>query len=91
MKPTGKESSKGSSSRKTLSKVKKKIEPCWISRTKIPAQNLVTRIFHREIHKYPRRHLSQIRSFYQNITPNFTITNVYKPPCFLRKFSPDGK
>ena len=23
--------------------------------------------------------------------PNFTLVNVEKPPCFLRKFSPDAK
>lgn len=58
---------------------------------KIPAQNLVVRLFHREIHRKPRQHEHSNRYFYQNITPNFTVTNVQKPPCFLRKFSPDGR
>lgn len=57
----------------------------------IPPQNLVVRLSHREIHRYPRRHQHSNRYFYQNITPNFTVTNIQKPPCFLRKFSPDGR
>lgn len=31
------------------------------------------------------------RNFYRHIFPNFTVVNVEKPPCFLRKFSPDGR
>ena len=39
-----------------------------------------------------RRHsLNTVRGFHLNIVPNFTLVNVEKPPCFLRKFSPDGK
>lgn len=59
--------------------------------SRIPPQNLVVRLFHREIHKYARRHNHSNRYFYQNITPNFTLTNVEKPQVFLRKFSPDGR
>ncbi|KAG0713128.1 DET1 [Chionoecetes opilio] len=58
---------------------------------RIPAQNLVVRLFHREIHKNSQYQAHANRSFYQNIAPNFTVTNVQKPPCFLRKFSPDGR
>jgi de-etiolated-1 len=30
------------------------------------------------------------RGFSTNILPNYTLVNVEKPPCFVRKFSPDG-
>ncbi|ESO92436.1 hypothetical protein LOTGIDRAFT_121100 [Lottia gigantea] len=58
---------------------------------KIPNQNIVTRLIRRETH-LPKQgtHFHQARRFYTNVFPNFTITNVEKPPCFLRKFSPDG-
>ncbi|KAK4304832.1 hypothetical protein Pmani_023236 [Petrolisthes manimaculis] len=58
---------------------------------RIPPQNLVVRLFHREIHKQSHSQLHTDRCFYHNVTPNFTVTNVQKPPCFLRKFSPDGR
>lgn len=60
---------------------------------KIPAQNIVSRLIRREIFGYvrPGTHFHVVREFYQNVHPNFTIVNVEKPPCFLRKFSPDGK
>ncbi|XP_034255065.1 DET1 homolog [Thrips palmi] len=60
---------------------------------KIPAQNIVNRLIRREIYGYvrPGTHFHVVREFYQNVHPNFTIVNVEKPPCFLRKFSPDGK
>lgn len=31
------------------------------------------------------------RPLLQNVVPNFTVVNIDKPPCFLRKFSPDGR
>lgn len=40
---------------------------------------------------FPGTHVHNARQFYQNVFPNFTVMNVEKPPCFLRKFSPDGK
>ena len=33
----------------------------------------------------------KMATFLAQIFPNFTIVNVEKPPCFLRKFSPDGR
>jgi len=39
----------------------------------------------------PNTHHHVARKFYCNILPNFTIIDVEKPPCFLRKFSPDGR
>lgn len=58
----------------------------------IPPQNIVNRLMIREIYgaKKPGTHIHVARSFHQNVFPNFTIINVEKPPCFLRKFSPNG-
>ena len=62
---------------------------------KISPQNIVIRLKQRETSCSARPgmqgHFHICRSFYQNIVPNFTVVNVEKPPCFLRKFSPDGK
>lgn len=60
---------------------------------KIKPQNIVIRLMNREIYgsKKPGSHFHVVREFYQNVFPNLTIVNVEKPPCFLRKFSPDGK
>ena len=51
------------------------------------SQNLATKLFHREIGRGSRFS----RHFYSNFYPNLTLVNVEKPPCFLRKFTPDGK
>ncbi|KAK8756532.1 hypothetical protein V5799_000767 [Amblyomma americanum] len=60
---------------------------------KIPIQNIVLRLQYREIYAAKQNvsplHVS--RRLHQNACPNFTVVNVEKPPCFLRKFSPDGK
>ncbi|XP_050307622.1 DET1 homolog isoform X2 [Anthonomus grandis grandis] len=56
-------------------------------------ENIVIRLGNRQIYGC-RKHGTQLhttRQFYQNIFPNFTVINVEKPPCFIRKFSPDGK
>nr|CAG4650790.1 EOG090X028J [Simocephalus serrulatus]SVE94110.1 EOG090X028J [Simocephalus serrulatus] len=58
---------------------------------KIPAQNVVIRLIKRETYVKPGNHYHVCRSFYQSVVPNFTIVNIEKPPCFLRKFTPDGK
>lgn len=60
---------------------------------KIPPQNVVIRLINRQTFSYrkPGTHFHTARQFYQNVFPNFTVINVEKPPCFLRKFSPDGK
>lgn len=62
-------------------------------RKKRHPENIVIRLANRETHgsRKPATQLHTIRQFYQNVFPNFTIINVEKPPCFLRKFSPDGK
>jgi len=60
---------------------------------KIPPQNIVIRLRCRQMYgsSYRRRQVNTGRGFYTNIFPDFTLVNVEKPPCFLRKFSPDGK
>lgn len=55
---------------------------------KIKPQNIVNRLINREMYGSKK---SSHTEFYQCIFPNFSIVNVDKPPCFLRKFSPDGK
>lgn len=58
----------------------------------IPNQNLVYRLFDRQTHGSSKgNHFNKIRRLYTNVFPNCTVVNVEKPPCFLRKFSPDGK
>lgn len=68
-------------------------EPCPIKPRKIGPQNIVLRLKRRETFgcSYPGTHVHCARQFYQNVFPNFTVMNVEKPPCFLRKFSPDGR
>ncbi|XP_014609784.1 PREDICTED: DET1 homolog [Polistes canadensis] len=68
-------------------------EPFPIKPRKFGPQNIVVRLRRRETFgcPYPGTHVHNARQFYQNVFPNFTIMNVEKPPCFLRKFSPDGK
>ena len=68
------------------------VPPGLVSR-KIPSQNVSTRLMFREMYgpRYRRNSLNTMRGFHLNIVPNFTLVNVEKPPCFLRKFSPDGK
>ncbi|XP_046469858.1 DET1 homolog [Neodiprion pinetum] len=68
-------------------------EQCPISPRRIGPQNIVVRLRRREILgcRYPGSHPIVTRQFYQNVFPNFTVVNVEKPPCFLRKFSPDGR
>ncbi|XP_054717126.1 DET1 homolog [Uloborus diversus] len=64
-----------------------------IYRRKIPNQNIVARLIKRET-CFVKPSVSPyyaVRYFHQNVVPNYTIVNIEKPPCFLRKFSPDGK
>ena len=60
---------------------------------RIPSQNVVSRLISREMFgpSHRRTSLNTTRGFHTNIFPDFTLVNVEKPPCFLRKFSPDGK
>ena len=63
-----------------------------IPHRKIPPQNVVLRLRERETFSArPGSHFHVARRFYNNVFPNFTVTNVEKPPCYLRKFSPSGR
>lgn len=59
---------------------------------KIPKQNIIYRLLNRE--RFGTERKSSVpgsRRFYLSILPNFTVVNVEKPACFLRKFSPNGQ
>jgi de-etiolated-1 len=60
---------------------------------RLDTQNILPRLFSREINgsRHKRNSLNSTRGFYTNVCPNYTLVNVEKPPCFLRKFTPDGK
>ncbi|XP_011331843.2 DET1 homolog isoform X2 [Ooceraea biroi] len=75
------------------SKIEVVTGPCPLKPRKINPQNVVVRLRQRETMgcSFPGTHVHCARQFYQNVFPNFTVMNVEKPPCFLRKFSPDGK
>lgn len=56
-----------------------------------PSQNIIHRLNERQLGlQFKCVPFHATRLFYQNIVPNFTCTNIEKPPCFLRKFTPDG-
>lgn len=60
---------------------------------KTPPVNIVKRLIHREIF-FVNPNVSPfvaIRKFHQNLLPNFSVENVEKPNCFLRKFTYDGR
>ncbi|XP_048191437.1 DET1 homolog [Perognathus longimembris pacificus] len=58
---------------------------------RIKNQNIVHRLERRRISSGKAgTHWHQVRVFYQNVFPNFTVVDVDEPPCFLHKFSPDG-
>ena len=64
----------------------------YLKPRKIQNQNIVARLFDRQTNIGRHgTHFHRARLFYTNVFPNFTVVNVEKPPCFLRKFSPDGK
>ncbi|XP_058059410.1 DET1 homolog [Anopheles bellator] len=58
---------------------------------KLRSQNFVNRLRDRESGMRHRTPLHAAREMYQNVYPNLTVVNVERPPCYLRKFSPDGK
>lgn len=47
-------------------------------------------LYNREINGIKTR-MNCVKTTYQIIHPNCTVINVEKPPCFLRKFTPDGR
>lgn len=83
----------GSLSRPLYKETEKFADKQRIYHRKIPNQNIVARLIKRETSFVKQSVSSQhaVRYFHQNIVPNLTIVNIEKPPCFLRKFSPDGK
>lgn len=59
---------------------------------KLESQNIVHRLIDREVHPCRRGTcFNQARKLYLHIVPNLSVLNVEKPPCYLRKFSPDGR
>lgn len=75
------------------SRIESVADPCPVNPRRIGPQNVVVRLRRRETMgcPFPGTHVHCARQFYQNVFPNFTVMNVEKPPCFLRKFSPDGR
>lgn len=63
-----------------------------IARVRKP-QNIISRLRNRELTDISRfkSHYYIHRQLYQNIFPNLSVINIEKPPCFLRKFTPDGR
>ena len=59
---------------------------------RIPNQNVVIKLRRRESNRTRFGAVwNSTRHFCQSVFPNFTVSNVEKPPFYLRKFSPDGK
>jgi len=61
---------------------------------RIAPQNIIQRLLARELHAgrcRSRNAAPAARIFFTNVFPNYTVINVEKPACFLRKFSPDGR
>uniref|UniRef100_A0A0B6ZDW5 Uncharacterized protein n=1 Tax=Arion vulgaris TaxID=1028688 RepID=A0A0B6ZDW5_9EUPU len=70
----------------------KNIEQDPIKWQNLESQNIVHRLINRELqHGRNGTCFITARKFYLHIVPNCSILNVDKPPCYLRKFSPDGK
>lgn len=69
------------------------MEEAYQFRTRqIPKQNIIYRLLNRERFGTERKSSDLgSRQFYLSIFPNFTVVNVEKPACFLRKFSPNGQ
>lgn len=65
-------------------------EPGIIRRKKGPRRNILRSLYDREINGIKTR-MNCVRATYQSVYPNCTIINVEKPPCYLRKFTPDGR
>lgn len=64
---------------------REKIRPRKLAKS----QNIVSRLRNRE-HFGNKTEISHLE-FYQCIFPNCTVTNIEKPSCYLRKFSPCGR
>lgn len=64
---------------------RERIKPRKLSKS----QNVVHRLRNREHFGY-KSSVSYLE-FYQNIYPSLTVSNIEKPACYLRKFSPCGR
>lgn len=51
---------------------------------------ILSALYDREINGNKTR-MNCVKATYKILYPNCTIINVEKPPCFLRKFTPDGR
>ena len=60
----------------------------------LPNHSIIHKLVDRELGlamRKPNTHLHTAKSLNLNVFPNFTVVNIEKPPCFLRKFAPDGR
>lgn len=61
-----------------------------IKQRKIHRRTILCSLYDREINGMKTR-MNCVRATYRTVYPNCTIINVEKPPCYLRKFTPDGR
>jgi len=64
-------------------------ENAIMNKKKVIRRTILHALYDREINGNKTR-MNCMKSAYQVINPNCTVINVEKPPCFLRKFTPDG-
>ena len=58
----------------------------------LKSQNIVHKLIDRQIYPCPAASsFNRSRQLYLHIVPNLSVLNVEKPPCYLRKFSPNGR
>lgn len=65
-------------------------EPGAIRQRRKPRRTILHSLYDREING-TRTRTNCVKAAYQAVYPNCTIINVEKPPCYLRKFTPDGR
>lgn len=65
-------------------------EPGGVRQKKAARRTILRSLYDREINGIKSR-TKCVRATYQTVYPNCTIINVEKPPCYLRKFTPDGR
>lgn len=65
-------------------------EPGAFEQKKKAHRTILRSLYDREINGIKTR-MNCVRAAYQTVYPNCTIINVEKPPCYLRKFTPDGR
>jgi de-etiolated-1 len=61
-----------------------------INQKKVTRNTILRALYDREINGIKTR-MNCVKTTYQVLYPNCTVINVEKPPCFLRKFTPDGR